>query len=263
MTNELAEPKRWSASRWWTMVALVLAAQFGLILWLGKPQPFSPRVNDFAPSLQLAGPGANKILAFNDPTLFARPHREVFSGEAWLNIQAKEFRPVLWSEPARWLTLVQQQLAVDFEMFMSTNRMEILPPLTEPKLELKVPVVSEPNRLPTKSTLRVTGALAQRRLLVSPVLPSWPSAEILTNSVVEVLVDARGKSVSMTLLKSSGFGPNEADQYALREARKVRFAPDNENNPKNPLAGLTWGQLVFRWHTLPLSATNSVAEAAQ
>lgn len=70
MTAELAEPQRWRANRWYAWIALVLATQFGLIFWLGKPQQVIPRrPDDLAPLLQLTGPDAAKALTLNDPTL--------------------------------------------------------------------------------------------------------------------------------------------------------------------------------------------------
>jgi hypothetical protein len=263
MTHELAEPERWLPSRWWTLILLVFATQLGLIFWLGKPQHIPPLPNDFAPTLRLTGPGAAQVLALTDPTLFALPHRESFSGEAWLTIPAQEFRPFVWSEPPRWLTLVQTNLGIDFKEFMSTNQLEILPVVAQLDLELKMPRVVESSPFPRKSTMRVTGALAERHLLVPPALPSWRSAEILTNSVVQILVGADGKPVSPTLLKPPGIAPTEADLYALREARKTRFEPLDVNDLMNPLEGLTWGQLIFEWQTLPLPATNNAAGAAK
>jgi TonB family protein len=260
MIQEVAEPQRWPASRWYGLIALVLATQFGLIFWLGKSRPVvtSPPA-DLAPLLQLAGPGAIQVLALNDPTLFALPHHESFSGPAWMTIQ--EFRPSVWSEPPRFLSLVRDQLGADFQSFMTTNQPDGLPGIEQPELTLKLPEVEESPFLPDRSRLRLAGALAGRRLLVSPTLKSWPSADILTNSVVQILVDTDGKPVSATLLSKSGF--TEADQHAVREAHRARFEPLNPGDPTNPLAGLTWGQLIFEWHTLPLPATNSPAESPQ
>jgi hypothetical protein len=261
MIQEGAEPQRWPANRWYGLIALVLAAQFVFIFWLGKPQPVVHRPPaDLAPLLQLTGTGAVQVLAFNDPTLFALPHQESFSGSAWLTIPLQEFAPFVWSEPPRFLSLAKDELAADFESFMTTNQPEGLPAVEQPELTLKLPEVEESPSLPDRSRLRLTGALAGRRLLVSPTLPSWPSADILTNSVVQMLVDTDGKPVSATLLSKSGF--SEADQHAVREAYRARFEPLNPGDPNNPLAGLTWGQLIFEWHTLPLPATNSPPESS-
>jgi hypothetical protein len=261
MIQDLVESQRWPAKRWWALIGLVFTTQLGLILWLGRPQRVRPLPNDRAPTLQLAGQGAAEVLALSDPTLFALPHREGFSGAAWLTIHAQEFRPFAWSEPPFSLAPIQTQLGADFEKFMSTNQPDGLPVVAQPELKFKVPVVVQSEPFPTESTLLLTGGLAGRHLLASPALPSWPSAEILTNSVVHMLVAADGESNLATLLRPTS-GSIEADQYALREARKARFEPLMVNDPANPLEGLTGGQLVFQWHTLPLSITNQAVEPA-
>jgi hypothetical protein len=102
--------------------------------------------------------------------------------------------------------------------------------------------------------------LAERRLLASPDLPPWPSREVLTNSVVTLWVDANGQPVSAPTLFPPGSGSADADQCALQEARRARFEPLNTADPTDPMAGLTWGQLIFEWRTLPLPATNNAAE---
>jgi hypothetical protein len=234
----------------------VLVVQFGLIFWLGKPQPIPPQFTDLAPSLQLVGPDANQVLGLTDPTLFALPHREGFSGAAWLSMPVQQFQPYLWSEPSRWLALAQDRLGADFESAMATNQLNALPVYAQPDLELKRPSVTESLSFPTRSTLRLMGDLARRRLLVRPTLPSWPSADILTNTVVQVLVAADGKPVSATILDKKS-GSLAADQQALRDALNARFEPLDVTDPANPLAGLSLGQMVFEWHTLPLPATNN------
>jgi hypothetical protein len=205
----------------------------------------------------LTRPDAAKAFALSDPTLFALPHQENFSGPAWLIIPVQEFRPVVF-EPSPLLALAKDDLAAGFQRFMVTNQVDRLPAIAEPELTLKIPIVEESVSLLAHSMLRLTGALAGRRLLAPPALPSWASADLLTNSVVQVLVGPDGRPVSPTLLAKS-LSP-EADQYAIREARNIRFEPLDLQDPTDPLAGLTWGQLIFEWRTLPLPATNSPVE---
>lgn len=276
MTGQTVEPQPWSTTRWGTLIGLVLATQLGLIFWLGRPQRVSPSVPELAPTLQLTEPRAAQvlalndptlftllphaaqILALNDPTLFALPHREGFSGPAWLILPARDFRPFIWSEAPRWLDVVEGQLGSDFKAFMATNALESLPSFERPDLQLKVPEQAVSGSLPDHSTLRLMGALAARRLLMTPTLPSWPSAVMLTNSLVQLMVGADGKPISATLLAKSG--SSEADQHALRAARDARFAPLDTNDPTSPQAGISWGQLIFEWHSLPLTATNHPAQ---
>jgi len=97
---------------------------------------------------------------------------------------------------------------------------------------------------------------------LNPVaLPSWPGADLLTNSVVQVLADAAGKVVSHKLLRleSGSKDQQDADQWALKQARAARFTPlpPSEDTAANPLRQLSRGALVFEWHTVPRSATNA------
>ena len=102
-----------------------------------------------------------------------------------------------------------------------------------------------------KSALRIEGALAQRRLLSPPELPAWMKPDLLVASVVQLLVDASGKTISAVLLPP-GNGYNDADQAALSLARSARFEP-LADSPTN----LTVGTLTFEWQTLPMPATNA------
>jgi hypothetical protein len=258
MSDLPAAPRRWLIRRWWIFLALVFLTQLGLIFWLGKAaRPIVPP-EELAPSLQFAGSNMAERLALNDPTLFALPHEVSFSGLAWLT---QEFHPFLAPEPPPFLPLPEPRLARDFSAFMETNEPAGLPEIAQPDLKFKVPLVLPAEPLVKESTLRLMGELAGRRLLISPALPPWPNAEMLSNSIVQLLVDANGRPVSSTLLKPSGNAITEADQHALREARKTRFAPVNSADPLNPMAGLSLGQMVFEWRTLPLTATNNPAES--
>jgi TonB family protein len=111
-----------------------------------------------------------------------------------------------------------------------------------------------------QSTLLLEGELAQRWLIAPPPLRSCTNLDILTKSIVRIAVDAEGRPVSPTLL--SGSGSRKADQYALEVARAARFEPLGRNpadTALNPAADLSWGRMIFRWHTLPLPPTNAPA----
>jgi hypothetical protein len=85
--------------------------------------------------------------------------------------------------------------------------------------------------------------------------------DILASTVLQVLVDAAGLPVSLTLLGSSGFTP--ADELAMSLAIGFRFEGLKMDEPlppasyTSPLSGLSWGQLVFEWQTL--GSTNAPA----
>jgi hypothetical protein len=247
------EPRRWSRIRWWSMLALIFTAQLALIFWLGARRTDYPGRTAFVPGLRIAGPAWDELLALNDPTLFALPHQQGFAGTAWLTVTNFGAEPFIWSEPPRWLTFPIEELGAAFRSYIATNPFG--PPEAPSRLEPEFlsPQVSSSRDLPQRSTLRLTGGLA---LAIPLVLKSWANAEILTNSVVQVLVGSDGKPVSVTLLSRSG--SEEADHEAVQQATRARFQRSaiRAGTPAERANGLRWGQMVFEWHTLPLSNTN-------
>jgi len=91
------------------------------------------------------------------------------------------------------------------------------------------------------------------RLARNPVpVPSLPYNDVIAPSRVQVLVDAAGNVGSAVLLppdnplESAGHY-DAADRRALELARAARFAP---------APSLTFGRLIFNWHTVPIASTN-------
>ena len=72
--------------------------------------------------------------------------------------------------------------------------------------------------------------------------------DVLQPTTVRVLVDPTGNVLSPVVLEHSG--DNDSDQLALQLTRRLRFAPS---------PGLTFGELTFTWHTVPLASTNTPA----
>ena len=99
------------------------------------------------------------------------------------------------------------------------------------------------------------GELTQRRLLTPMTLPSWPYANVIAPSKVQLLVNEAGSVIAANILPSDNNLEalnryDEADKRALELARAARFTPA----PR-----LTIGRMIFTWHTVPLPATNSPA----
>jgi hypothetical protein len=261
MTVSLAGPSRWPTRRWWIGLAVVFAAQIAIIFWLGETSTVPPKKTHPAPALLLPKRTADESLALADPTLFALPHLQGFSGPAWLVAPTQEFRPFAWSETPRWLGLAPEKLGEVFRQYVDPTPASPVLTLIESEPELLLPQIPVGNDFPDRSTYRVTGQLAERRLLTPVELPSWPSSEILTNSRVQMVVDANGKPVSVTLLYP-GSGSKEADADAVRQAANARFAPiaGNPGSAGNSLSDLSWGQIIFDWHTVPKPSTNAIPE---
>jgi hypothetical protein len=240
------------------MLTLIFTVQLALIFWLGARGPVFATRTATVPILRIAGPAFAELLALNDPTLFALPHQQGFAGPAWLTVTNFVAEPFIWSEPPRWLTLPIEELGALFRQYVATNQFG--PPEAPSQLEpeFAAPDVSSSLDLPQQSALRLTGGLA----LATPLaLTSWTNSEMLTNSVVQVLVGRDGKPVSITLL--SGSGMKDADQTALQQGLRARFQlPAIRSGERTQRgAGLTWGQMIFEWHTVPPPPTNPPAPA--
>ena len=256
-----AQHSRWPPRRWGLTIASVFAAQVGLIFWLGERGPVRSRPPGPTPALRLAGGISAEMLALQDPTLFALPHPQGFSGPAWLNVSSVPVRPPDWWEEPRTLPLSVTRLGAPVRQQAETNRFAPLelPPALEPGWALPDP---PPLPLsPDQSRLRIEGDLARYRLLTMNLdLPSWQYNDVLTNTGVEMVVDAEGRPCAVTLLVPSGYP--KADDHALAQARTARFdipgaAGPQGAPPSMPTARLVRGLLFFDWHTVPLPPTNA------
>jgi TonB family protein len=243
--------RAWTRQRWALFIGIAFAVHIGFIFAFGDRTPIVPRAIVNVPALQFTTHRSERE-QLDDPTLFALPHPNGFAGAAWLRRPQIEFAPFRWTEPPRLLALSGDQLGATFQQQLAPKdfarlAVEILPP-------------PEPTSLPPRDRTFITarrsasslgGELTQRRWLNAPAaLPSWPAADLLTNSVVQVWVDANGQILSPALLLP-GSGSKEADQLAIKLARTARFAPLPSNR-----AQLTPGTLIFEWHTVP--QTNSI-----
>jgi len=260
MTTAVLEPQRWSRRRWGTIITLLFGVQVGLIFWLGERSPVQRRPLASVPALRVAGSRAAEFLALTDPALFALPHERGFSGPAWLSAPPLSYQPFTWSEAPAWLLPSLKPLAGAFASLVESNLFSSASTLLDPIPEMKLADVPALESAREHSEWRVEGDLAQRRLLTKLTLSAWPAADLLTNSVVQLLVDAQGRPVSVTLL--SHCGSREADRQALQQAQAARFESVAGSGPgriPEPLLHLTWGKLIFEWQTLPLAPTNAPA----
>jgi len=270
MSSAPVESRPWSSGRWWCLVALIFGVQLTLIFWLGETVPIRPRLPAPAFTFKLAGTNAaellalngtnSELLALNDPTLFVLPHPQGSTGPAEPRTPRPESHSFQWPEPTNSLLLAVDQLGTVFNRFIVTNDFDSLQLPINLKPTLTLPSLPPLAVSAEQSTLRLEGDLAQRRLITPLALRSWPNPDILTNTVVRIAVDAEGRPVSPTLL--SGSGSREADQYALEQARTARFESVGRSSsatvPRSTVP-LSWGWMVFRWHTLPRPPTNTPA----
>ncbi|HWD94732.1 MAG TPA: hypothetical protein VG938_20550 [Verrucomicrobiae bacterium] len=242
----------------WLAVALVFSAQLALLFWLGNPPQAKPLLVAAEPSIHLAATGSRELLALLDPTLFILPHRNNFSGAAWLKVPAENFTTTNWSEPPRPLRLLPEQLGTAFAAFMQTNA----PPPYQPEMDSGLaefePTPMEP--ILSRSELQIEGELAGLRLLTPIHLPAQTNSDLLANTVVRLLVDARGNPFSPVVSATSG--SRDADAEALSIANSLRFAPRQAAALGTvPTDKMVMGKLTFEWQTVSPPTTNAPASA--
>ncbi len=244
----------WTRGRLLTLVALIFAAHVLLLFAFGGRKQVVPRAVTSVPTLNLAD-NSSEWLALNDPTLFALPHQKDFASAIWLPAPVLKQPSFRWTEPPGELPLSTDELGLAFNQFMQTNHIAGFELQLKSPVKLSAPGLTVEPVLAQTSTLQIQDDLAQRRLLDPINLPSWPYANVIAPSKVQLLVNEAGNVISAVLLPpDSGF--TAADQYdradtnALELARAARFAPSSR---------LTVGRMIFNWHTVPLPATNSPA----
>ena len=234
----------------WIAVGLVFAAQVAIVFWMGNP-PASKRLPP-PPVPVIHMTEASELLALQDPTLFVLPHRENFSGAAWLNVAPRNFSPTNWTEAPRPLELPEQQLGAAFVAFMQTNR----PPRFQPRIDsgLDTPDAPPLPSISTPSRLRVEGDLTRLRLLTPLRLPPQTNSDLLTNTVIQLVVDAHGIPFSSVILTRCG--NDGVDKQALTNfAKAVRFAPPEAESLRTVVPNqMISGKLIFEWQTMPSNA---------
>ncbi len=173
-----------------------------------------------------------------------------------MKVSPLEYHPAEWTEPPRPLTPPLEGLGSALGEFV---RNEAFRPFDVDngrarQTEGALPILSE-DLVETQSAASVEGDLARRPLLSSFNPGSQPAAEILSNSVVQIAVDAEGRVFSPALVQGSG--SKAADTDALALAKSARFQPLMRSVPNISAPSLTWGRVVFHWHTVPSSNTVS------
>jgi hypothetical protein len=244
--------------RLWIAIALVFAAQVAVVFWVGNPPPPPPLPVSSVPVVHMAGAESRELLALQDPTLFVLPHRDNFSGAAWLNLRPREFSPTNWTEPARPLELSPEQLGATFIAFMQTNRPPMFQPRIDSGLDTAEAAAPPMPSLSAPSRLRVEGDLARLKLLTPLRLPPQTNSDLLTNTVIQLEVDSRGNPFSAVVWAKSG--SDDADQEALTNfAKAVRFAPPEPAALGSvPPDKMISGKLVFEWQTMPSNAPPAI-----
>jgi len=250
------ESPSWSRRRWLAVIGLALILHVGLILWLGEHKTVNPLPPVKGPAMYLPANQTADLPGLSDPTLFVLANRHGFSGAAWLKVPFVEYHLKEWAAPEPQPAPVPE-LGRTLNEFVRGNLSQPFEVARKPEPQLDTmdyPIST--SLADTQSTLTIEGELTRRPLLSAFKLVSWPAAEILTNSEVLVAVNPEGNVFSAVLLAKCGpkedASASEADASALNLAKSARFQSLRWNGPGQPAAPpnrLTWGKLVFHWHT--------------
>lgn len=259
MTGVPSQVPGWTRRRWYWLLALGVGLHALFVFWLGERTRAS--VAD-APGPALLrwvlSPEQERLLAqaapLSDPSLFALPRRENYSGGAWLRQPLSALPSNHWTEPSDWLAVETNELGSAFIRFMSTNAAALAftqesfapQPLDSALLPVEPPL--------TQTVIRVEGPLAARAFLSKPLPPIPFYPDVLSNTIVQVTVNADGLTDSAILI--SGCRLKSLDQQAVEVARTAVYRP----LPPAPSGSAepTWGRLVFQWYSLPPQATNAL-----
>jgi hypothetical protein len=224
-------------------ISVAVGVQWALIAGFSIRAPLTPRTG---PNTRLNLPAAvpAELQALTDPTLLALGGPRSFSA-IWMEIPQLPPVDATWKQPPQWLDLDAAALGAAFLEYARSNATPVhglafKPP---PRAIREASVVTA---LPLRSasSLQIAGDLGDRKLLADPELPSWPATDLLLPSEVRVVVDSRGIVISAIL--QSGSGLPQADEFAVKQARQLRFAPLRQG--ETSIHSLTLGRLLFNWH---------------
>jgi hypothetical protein len=265
MNAQPAESMGWSRRRWSWIIAGGVMAHVGLIFWLGERAEPVEALSPPSPLLKMvAGPDLSqsglRFAGWTDPTLFALPSPDGFSGSAWLSIPPSSPPQDEWSEPPRWLPLDTNELGAVFLHFVTASKPNSS--VVDEMLKMRATaadILLLYDAQMTQSVARIAGPLAQRPLVSSLAVPNPAFADVLPDTVIQVRVNLDGITESVILL--DGCGVKSVDEQALAVAAAARFQPRSKpaDSPPPDPPPPTWGKIVFQWLTVPPAATNATA----
>jgi TonB family protein len=237
----------WSRGRFLFVAGVFFIAQVGLILATSErrspaavPAAAQTAFHAIPDSLDRASLSRRFFAA--DPVVFASATLEGFSGNAWLRAQSIKYNNAEELEPPAPVELDTRLFGERMRLTEQTNTAPF-PLIEERGAQLEpLPVLETFHPARPQSTWRLDGPLPSRQISRPPSLASWPSALLLTNSVVEFAINRQGKVVAHRLISRSG--STEADAQALAATRQLRFEPLPLEAPE-----LTWARAVFEWET--------------
>lgn len=256
----------WSPRRWLLTIAALALAQTGFLLFLSQRALPLPRAESEATEVAFingaAANGSSQATLGSDPTLFALMDRHGFSGKTWLDFSLYQHSLNDWQEPARWLSPDAVRFGSSFQRYAAKSGLDRFTTGDQPPPQASLPAVASVE-VASRTTIQVSRELADRKIITPLKLPSRPGADLLPDTVVQVVVNSDGDVLSARLLTSCG--AKDTDQLALNQARVLRFEPLSADKriPGNPWAVLTTANLMFHWHTVPARARSTAKGAVR
>lgn len=267
MSPGVETPRRWPLRLWLMAIVGMFLLQSGIIFVASKRTMERQRPPAPAPWFSLAGPDSKTLLSLMDPTLFARPHPRGFTGRARLATPELDERfadPPEATAKSQFLPMSLGEIGRALSAFVETNSIANPFVSSEPASQIAIPALAPVKPLRTQTMVKIEGNLAARRMVAVLSVSSWASAGLLTNTVVKLCVDGRGRPVTTALVSSSG--DRAADLEAMEQANRARFeevARGGAGGGADPATLLDWGWLVFEWNSLPQPATNGAPAQAK
>jgi hypothetical protein len=256
MTPVPGPPRSWSFYKWAAIIAVIFGLQAGLILWLAARRP--PPPVPVRPGLAIAGavdPFAEIPGAIN-PNLQPATQPGAFPGGVSFDDSEVTNVPADWSgQPKALLLRPLKPLDADLTNAPRASLSTAVSFVARPQPHSDLMNIFPPADAAAESTFTLQGPLAARTLLSPPKLRSFSWDQALSNSLVQIDVDAEGRVCDPPVLEPGGSsGLPEADDYALSVAQQLRFQPlpgaGARSTPGSP-PSLTWGTLAIHWLTLP------------
>jgi len=254
----LAAPRSaegWSRNKFVFFIAIAFALHVALIFIFGTKKQIVPRAAAGAaanvPHLRLVA-NTDPLIALGDPTLFARPSAHDLAAAFWRRPAIVPLPNFNWTEAPRYLA-APEDLGGALRQFLRANPPPVFSLNLKPAPKLIEPAGGIAEAMPQMTTMQVSGALARRKLLTPFEPPTLALNGVLAPSHAQVLVDAAGNVFSAVLLPPDGAmadasRSDKADAAALTFVQSLRFAPAPQP---------TFGEITFRWHTVPVTSTNT------
>ncbi len=239
----------WSRAGWALAVAATCLVQVLLAAWLSRGSaPSRPGRGDPA-RLLLASPGAARSLPDDHPDLLSRLHPRGFTGSLWEEAIEPPGDYLPWQEPHQYYQGAEALIGGG----PGRRAVPATPLRPAPSVVSRPPhrlLDSErPPDIPPRSRMVADGELASFLPGALPPLPAFAHPRRLRPTVVSVAADRFGWPLWTTLLSSSQprelwppGGLPEADAFALRWIRELRFGPDEQDRDWPREATLT-----FHW----------------